>query len=106
MFSINLKRIYKKMSNYPVGVENDSNAPFNKEELQGETIGLFEYLENLEMPYEIKKELILYQTKIKSSIEALNHIRKSFQDEERKAGTNLVSSIINNISEPQIFIEE
>ena len=28
------------MSNYPAGAER-SNAPFNKKELQGETMGLF-----------------------------------------------------------------
>lgn len=93
------------MSNYPAGAENDSNAPFNKKELQGETIGLFEYLENLEMPYEIRKELQLYKTKIKVSLEALYHVQKTFQKEERPAASNLIINIKRNISEPKIFIE-
>ena len=93
------------MSNYPVGAEHDSNAPFNKKEIQGETIGLFEYLENLEMPYEVKKELQIYQAKIKVSLEALYHIQKTFQEEERPAASNLIIKIKRNISEPQIFIE-
>lgn len=93
------------MSNYPVGAEHDSNAPFNKKKLQGETIGLFEYLENLEMPYEFRKELQLYQTKIKVSLEALYHIQKAFHEEERPAGADLIINIRKNISEPQIFIE-
>ena len=46
------------MSNYPAGAENNSNAPYNKEEkIQGEIIGLFDYLENLEMPYEVRLHL-------------------------------------------------
>ena len=93
------------MSNYPVGAEYDSNAPFNKKEIQGETIGLFEYLENLELPYEVKKELQLYQTKIKACSEALYHIQKAFQEEERLAAANLIITIKRNILEPQIFIE-
>ena len=52
------------MSNYPVGAEYDSNAPFNKKELQGETIGLFEYLENLEMPYEVRLKLKEFEEQI------------------------------------------
>jgi len=87
------------MSNYPAGAENDKNAPYNKEEsLQGETIGLFEYLENLEMPYEVRSELKSFIEKRQVAMlmikGCLNH----------KQGTVLLN-IQRLISEPQIFIE-
>jgi len=77
------------MSNYPVGAENNPHAPFNKEELQGETIGLFEYLENLEIPYEVRCEL------------------KKFKENRIKAILLIKDYKIKQLlSEPQIFIEE
>lgn len=93
------------MINYPVGAENDLNAPFNKKELQGETIGLFEYLENLEMPFEVRSELNLFLHKLKCVRESLYHVEKSFKDEDRPAAANLINLIQKQISEPQIFIE-
>ena len=93
------------MINYPVGAENDLNAPFNKKELQGETIGLFEYLENLEMPFEVRSELNLFLHNLKGVRESLYHVEKSFKDEDRPAAANLIRLIQRQISEPQIFIE-
>jgi hypothetical protein len=91
------------MSNYPLGAENDSNAPFNKEEsLQGETIGLFEYLENLEMPYSIRCEFQTFTTKLRIAKETL----EVFKEKDRPAQNKLVNLIQKHISEPQIFIEE
>ena len=89
-------------SNYPTGAENDKNAPFNKEEiLQGEVIGLFEFLENLEMPYAIRMELLLFRNKLKITKEAL----EVFKDKDKPATNNLVNLLQNHITEPQIFIE-
>lgn len=93
------------MSNYPAGAEYDSNAPFNKKDLEGETIGLFEYLENLEMPYEIRSELNLFLNNLKGVRESLYHVEKSFKDKGRPAAANLISLLQRLISEPQIFIE-
>lgn len=93
------------MINYPVGAENDLNAPFNKKELQGETIGLFEYLENLEMPFEVRLKLNLFLHNLKGVRESLYHVEKSFKDEDRPAAANLIHLIQRQISEPQIFIE-
>lgn len=93
------------MSNYPAGAENDLNAPFNKKELQGENIGLFEYLENLEMPFEVRSELNLFLHNLKGVRESLYHIEKSYKDENRPESANLVRLLQRLISEPQIFIE-
>lgn len=93
------------MINYPVGAENDLNAPFNKKELQGENIGLFEYIENLEMPYEVRSELNLFLHNLKGVRESLYHVEKSFKDEDRPAAANLIRLLQRQISEPQIFIE-
>lgn len=91
------------MSNYPAGAEHDSNAPYNKEEsLQGETIGLFEYLENLEMPYSIRSEFKEFTTKLRIAKETL----EVFKEKDRPAQNKLVNLIQKHISEPQIFIEE
>lgn len=92
------------MSNYPIGAENDSNAPFNKEELNGYTIGLFEYLENLEMPYEVRCELKRFKENRNLATKTLLSLDKDLKKGLRN--TNLHSLIINQISEPQIFIEE
>lgn len=94
------------MSNYPAGAENDKNAPYNKEEqLQGETIGLFEYLENLEMPYTIRCELLTLEFNLKLAEESLDHIEKDFREDGRVEASKLVLNIKKLISEPQIFIE-
>lgn len=93
------------MSNYPVGAEYYSNAPFNKKELQGETIGLFEYLENLELPYEVRSELVLFQSKLKDSKKNLEHIQKVLIFLNMTDTAKLAQLVKNNISEPQIFIE-
>jgi hypothetical protein len=77
------------MSNYPIGAEHDSNAPFNKEEKDGYTIGLFEYLENLEMPCEVRSELKRFKINL--------HEVKSFVKDHKKRKL---------LNEPQIFIEE
>lgn len=93
------------MSNYPFGAENDKNAPYNKEKLKGETIGLFEYLENLEMPYEVRSELVLFQSKLKDSKKNLEHIQKVLIFLNMADTAKLAQLVKNNISEPQIFIE-
>lgn len=93
------------MSNYPLGAENDSNAPFNKKELQGLTIGLFEYIENLEIPFEVRSELNLFLHNLKGVRESLYHVEKLFKDEDRPAAANLIRLLQKQISEPQIFIE-
>ena len=94
------------MSNYPAGAEHDSNAPYNKEEsLQGETIGLFEYLENLEMPYSVRCELNLFLSNLKGVKESLNHVEKAFKQEGRPAAESLIRLLQKQLSEPQIFIE-
>lgn len=91
------------MSNYPVGDEYDSNAPFNQKELQGETIGLFECLENLEMPYEVRLKLKEFEYNRQLAIETLNGLQKDFKKGIRN--TNLIKLSQTLISEPQIFIE-
>jgi hypothetical protein len=91
------------MSNYPLGAEHDSSAPFNREELQGETIGLFEYLENLEMPYSVRCELKSFDENRNLAIKTLLALNNDFKKGIRN--TNLHRLIIKYISEPQIFIE-
>ncbi len=84
------------MSNYPFGAEHDSNAPYNKEEqLNGYTIGLFEYLENLEMPYSVRCE---FKKFIENHETALMMI----------IGNNdpFIRTLKKLLSEPQIFIKE
>lgn len=91
------------MNNYPVGAENDKNAPFNKEEsLQGNEIGLFEYLENLEMPYEVRSELKKFEENNKK---AFTEIMRLINIEGYCSRENLFK-LLKLISEPQIFIEE
>ena len=82
------------MSNYPVGAEYDSNAPFNKKELQGETIGLFEYLENLELPYEVRIELNSFITNHQVALMMTNGNNDKF-----------ILTLNRLLREPQIFIE-
>jgi hypothetical protein len=90
------------MSNYPAGAEYDKNAPYNREErLQGETIGLFEYLENLEMPYAIRCEFQSFRTKLRISRDTL----EVFKDKDRPANNKLVNLLQKHLSEPEIFIE-
>jgi hypothetical protein len=93
------------MSNYPLGAENDSNAPFNKEEsLQGETIGLFEYLENLEMPYEVRIHLKNFIKGFELSKVGLNHVSENLRIESRDE-YKMILNIQRLLQEPQIFIE-
>jgi len=92
------------MSNYPVGAENDSNAPFNRKELQGETIGLFEYLENLEMPYEVRIHLNNFIKGFELSKVGLNHVSENLRIESREE-YKMILNIKRLLSEPQIFIE-
>jgi hypothetical protein len=82
------------MSNYPLGAEHDSNAPFNRKELQGETIGLFEYLENLEMPYEVRIELNSFITNHQVALMMTNGNNDKF-----------ILTLNRLLQEPQIFIE-
>ena len=93
------------MSNYPVGAENDSNAPFNRKELQGETIGLFEYLQNLEMPYEIRSEILTLEFNLRLAKKSLDHIKKEYIEDGRIEASKLVLTIQRLLQEPQIFIE-
>jgi len=83
------------MSNYPLGAEHDSNAPYNKKELQGETIGLFEYLENLEMPYEVRVELNYFIMNHQLALMMTNGNNDKF-----------ILTLNRLLNEPQIFIEE
>jgi hypothetical protein len=81
------------MSNYPLGAEHDSNAPFNREELKGETIGVLEeILCTGELTTETTLLLIEYQTNIYKAMAILKNI-----PEAKEALKLLV--------EPQIFIE-
>jgi len=81
------------MSNYPLGAEHDSNAPFNREELQGENVGLLDcILCSGELTAETTIYLTEYQTKIYKAIAILKNIP------EAKEALQL-------LSEPQIFIE-
>jgi hypothetical protein len=94
------------MSNYPLGAENDSNAPYNRKELQGETIGLFEYLENLEMPYNVRCELKKFddtRTECRSSLAQICDNYYMYTELELKKE---LYNVIRKLSEPQIFIEE
>jgi hypothetical protein len=93
------------MSNYPLGAENDSNAPFNRKEekLQGETIGLFEYLENLEMPYSIRCELKKFNTYLNQSQIILKDLATNEDNPIVMAELFLVKRLL---TQPQIFIEE
>ena len=81
------------MSNYPLGAEHDPNAPFNKEELKGEEIGLLdEILCAGELTPETTLYLTEYQTNIYKAMDILRNI-----PEAKEALKLLV--------EPQIFIE-
>ena len=71
------------MSNYPAGAENDKTAPYNKEEIQGETIGLFEYLENLEMPYEVRVYFKNFIKGFELSKVGLNHVAENLRIESK-----------------------
>ena len=87
------------MSNYPLGAEHDSNAPFNKEEqLQGYEIGLFEYLENLEMPYEVR-------CKLKNFINNRQVAMLMLKDKINQTYSKFDLDIARLLVEPQIFIE-
>lgn len=90
------------MSNYALGAENDKNAPYNKEELKGETIGLFEYLENLELPYEIRSYLVEFDKKRQMAIFKLNLTIHDSNNEQLKKELYKIKKLL---SEPQIFIE-
>lgn len=83
------------MSNYPVGAENDSSAPFNRKELQGEYVGLFEYLENLDLPYDIRIELNSFITNHQVALMMTNGNNDKF-----------ILTLNRLLQEPQIFIEE
>jgi hypothetical protein len=94
------------MSNYPTGAEYDSNAPFNRTELQGENVGLFDYiLNNSRFPYEATSGLIELEHNLKLAKSTLEDIRKSYLEEDRPAAANLILNIQRLLNEPQIFIE-
>jgi hypothetical protein len=94
------------MSNYPLGAEHDSNAPFNRKELQGENVGLFEYLENLEMPYEVRSELQKYQKSIISCNMMLTVLQNNISILSNRDVKIELAKAKRKLSEPQIFIEE
>ena len=93
------------MSNYPLGAENDSNAPFNQKELEGEYVGLFEYLDNnCEMPYQVRVNLQNFIKGFELSKVALKHLAKNFKkDYSEDYALVLKTQIL--LREPQIFIE-
>jgi len=94
------------MSNYPAGAEYDSNAPFNKSELQGENVDLFDYiLNNSKFPYEATSGLIEFENNLKLAKSTLEDVRKSFLEEDRPAAANLIFHIQKLLIQPQIFIE-
>lgn len=87
------------MSNYPAGAENDKNAPYNREErLQVETIGLFEYLENLQMPYEIRCKLKEFENCRQIAMLLL-------KDMISQTNNKSLLDIAKLLVEPEIFIE-
>jgi hypothetical protein len=92
------------MSNYPTGAEYDSNAPFNRTELQGENVGLFDYLENLEMPYEVRLHLKNFIKGFELSKVGLNHVAENLRIESRD-DYKMILNIQRLLNEPQIFIE-
>ena len=93
------------MSNYPLGAENDSNAPFNKKELEGEYVGLFEYLDNnCEMPYEVRVHLKKFIKGFELSKIGLDYIAENSRIESRD-DCKIILNIQRLLQEPQIFIE-
>jgi len=93
------------MSNYPLGAENDPHASYNKEEVQGETIGLFEYLENLEMPYEFRCELQKFEKNRVSAYQLLTILSSNLSVLNNRDIKLEIVKIKRLLQEPQIFIE-
>lgn len=94
------------MSNYPAGAKNDSNAPYNKEQqLQGETIGLFEYLENLEMPYQVRCELKSFDKNRITAYQFLTILSSNLSVLDNRQIKLEIVKIKRLVLEPQIFIE-
>ena len=123
------------MSNYPAGADC-SNAPWNKEELQGESVPLFDYIiDSVEMSKEAnlllqdfdKKRIIaVKQLKILASeietiqetIQILESVRSLTRHGSQKItlaiknlrnlidGKKELFGIINLLAEPEIFLED
>jgi len=87
------------MNNYPSGAEHDSNAPFNRKELQGETIGLFNYLDYYcEMSIDAREELLKFDKNRQIAMLLL-------KDMISQTNSKSLLDIAKLLTEPQIFIE-
>jgi hypothetical protein len=92
------------MSNYPVGAKNDPNAPFNKEELKGEDVGLFDYIDNFcELKTGVRLKLNQFD---KNRLKAINMLTDFILSETNDYKRIQLLKIRNLLLEPQIFIEE
>lgn len=123
------------MSNYPAGADC-SNAPWNKEEMQGESVPLFDYIINsvemskeanlLLQDFDKKRIIAVKQLKILASeietiqetIQLLESVRSLTRYGAQKITLaiknlrNLIDAkkelfgIINLLAEPEIFLED
>ena len=86
------------MSNYPAGAENCPHAPWNKEEMQGESVPLFDYIINsVEMSKEANRLLQKFDKNRINAVKQLNVLATEYKE---------LHKIINLLAEPEIFLED
>jgi hypothetical protein len=93
------------MSNYPVGAENDSNAPYNRKEnfeITTKKVNLFDFLIEQDLPYDCVDELKRFNTYLNQSQIILKQLAINEDNPIVMAELFLVKRLL---SQPQIFIE-
>jgi hypothetical protein len=93
------------MSNYPLGAEHDSNAPYNKKEsfeITTKKVNLFDFLIEQDLPYDCVDELKRFNTYLNQSQHILKDLATNEENPIVMAELFLVKRLL---TQPQIFIE-
>ena len=94
------------MSNYPLGAEYDSNAPFNQKENNGEYVGLFEdILATGELTYETSELLNEFAKKREEAMKELINLIEVAESLENSYFKNRLYKIKELIYEPTLYID-
>ena len=94
------------MSNYPLGTEYDSNAPFNQKESNFEYVGLYEdILATGELTYETSELLSEFAKKREEAIQEIIKLIEVAESLENSYFKNKLNKIKKLIYEPTLYIE-
>ncbi len=86
------------MSNYPPGADICPHAPWNKEEMQGESVPLFDYIINsVEMSKDANFLLQCFDKRRIIAVSQLKVLATEYKE---------LHKIINLLAEPEIFLED